>query len=102
MERTGWPEMLNLPNEANVLEWVRLWIGLRDKWLRDRVRQFVTWLRSAGIGFVLGVLGALGWGLDAETAQSEARWRGDGQPFMVDGRWAVTAAATAEVGTAEA
>jgi hypothetical protein len=88
---------LILPNEANVLEWVRLWIMLMDKVLAVRVRQFVTWLRSAGIGFVLGVLGALGWGLDAETAQSEARWQGDGQPFMVDRRWAVTAAATAEV-----
>jgi hypothetical protein len=46
--------MLNLPNEANFLEWVRLWIGLRDKRLRDQVGQIVTWLRFAGIGFVLG------------------------------------------------
>jgi hypothetical protein len=41
---------VNLPNEANVLEWVRLWIGFRDKWLRDRVRQFVTWLRLPELG----------------------------------------------------
>ncbi|MGA2605743.1 MAG: hypothetical protein ABSG14_16110, partial [Verrucomicrobiia bacterium] len=53
-EGKGAHQMLNLPNEANFLEWVRLWIGLRDKRLRDQVGQIVTWLRFAGIGFVLG------------------------------------------------
>jgi hypothetical protein len=46
--------MLNLPNEANFLEWVLLWIGLVDKWLRDQVGQFVTRLRLFRIGFVRG------------------------------------------------
>jgi len=53
-EGKGAHQMLNLPKEANFLEWVRLWIGLRDKRLKDQVGQIVTWLRFAGIGFVLG------------------------------------------------
>ena len=30
-----------------------MWIGLRGNVLGDKVRHFVTWLRFAGIGFVL-------------------------------------------------
>jgi hypothetical protein len=56
--RGGWAIYVNLPNEANFVEWVRLWIGLRDKWLRDQVGQIVTWLRLFRIGFVLAIVAA--------------------------------------------
>jgi hypothetical protein len=45
----GADEMLILPNEANFLEWVRLWIGLRDKKLKIEVGQSDTWLRLSGL-----------------------------------------------------
>ena len=53
-ERERGPYNVILPNEANFLEWVRLWIGLRDKLLRDQVGQIVTWLRFAGMGSFWG------------------------------------------------
>jgi hypothetical protein len=33
-----------LPNKANFSESWRMWIGLMDRFLDARVRQFVTWL----------------------------------------------------------
>ena len=42
-----------LQNEANFPECLTVWIALVDNVLAIMVRRFVTWLRFAGIGFVL-------------------------------------------------
>jgi hypothetical protein len=54
VNREGRPIYVILPNEANFLEWVLLWIGLVDKWLRGQVGQFGTWLRFAGMASFWG------------------------------------------------
>jgi hypothetical protein len=47
--------MLRLRNEANSPVCLDLSMSLTGRWLRGQLRQFVTWLRFAGIGFVWGV-----------------------------------------------
>jgi hypothetical protein len=46
---------MKLQNEANFSECWTMWISLMAKVLGAQVCHFVTWLRFAGIGFVLGV-----------------------------------------------
>jgi hypothetical protein len=47
--RGGPPIYIKLQNEANFPGCWRMWMGFMDRVLEVKVRQFVTWLRFAGM-----------------------------------------------------